>query len=322
MVKANRPPVVSARAISSQQRLLVGKGEHRLEQEHHVERAGRDRGDPRDLEATGKAAGALARDLDGAGAGVHPQIGAAQLPGDEPPGPGDAAAQVEHGDPGRDAGPARQRPDLAGAHEALLLDELAGGVRRHAGSPQGLDERSALVLLHGRSTRTQLTIPARTPDTLSPYCPRYPRTRRRPIGSRQVTGGTVRTVQAGPVTGLIAQVLLLAALAATVGLGGAGWVVGVTCGVVTIAALARGLARYGSDRLGPADWVTLARATLAVGVAALIADSFDRPAQVTLLVTLAAVALVLDAVDGWVARRTRDGVGAGRAASTARSTRS
>jgi phosphatidylglycerophosphate synthase len=68
---------------------------------------------------------------------------------------------------------------------------------------------------------------------------------------------------------------------------------------------ARGLSRYRADRLSPADWVTLARATLAVGVAALVADSFDRPAQVTMLVSLAAVALALDAVDGWVARRTR-----------------
>jgi phosphatidylglycerophosphate synthase len=59
------------------------------------------------------------------------------------------------------------------------------------------------------------------------------------------------------------------------------------------------------DRLGPADWVTLARATLAVGVAALVADSFDHPVPVTLLISLTVVALALDAVDGWVARRTR-----------------
>ena len=57
-------------------------------------------------------------------------------------------------------------------------------------------------------------------------------------------------------------------------------------------------------RLGPASWVTLARATLAVGVAALVADSFAHDTPVALLVTLAAVALALDPVDGWVARRT------------------
>ena len=56
--------------------------------------------------------------------------------------------------------------------------------------------------------------------------------------------------------------------------------------------------------LTPASWVTLARGTLAVGVAALAADSLAHGIPVALLVTLAAVALCLDAVDGWVARRT------------------
>ena len=63
------------------------------------------------------------------------------------------------------------------------------------------------------------------------------------------------------------------------------------------------LARAG-ERLGPASWVTLVRATLAVAVAALVADSFARATPVALLVTLAAVALALDLVDGWLARRT------------------
>jgi phosphatidylglycerophosphate synthase len=114
----------------------------------------------------------------------------------------------------------------------------------------------------------------------------------------------MRAVQAFPVTESIALVLMGAALALTVGLGEAGWVVGIICGVIMNAALVRGVLRYGHYRLGPADWVTLARATLAVGVAALVADSFDEPAHVTLLVTLSAVALALDAVDGWVARRS------------------
>ncbi|MBO0833597.1 MAG: CDP-alcohol phosphatidyltransferase family protein, partial [Actinobacteria bacterium] len=54
----------------------------------------------------------------------------------------------------------------------------------------------------------------------------------------------------------------------------------------------------------PADWVTLARAVLSGGVAGLVADSFGRPVSIIALVTLATVALVLDAVDGQVARRT------------------
>jgi phosphatidylglycerophosphate synthase len=118
-------------------------------------------------------------------------------------------------------------------------------------------------------------------------------------------GRTMRRVQASPVTGLIAPVLLIAALAGTAGLSAAGVVVGVICGVIMNAALARGLSRYRSDRLGPAGWVTLARATLAVGVAALVADSFAQAGSVALLVSLTVVALALDAVDGWVARRTR-----------------
>ena len=53
----------------------------------------------------------------------------------------------------------------------------------------------------------------------------------------------MRASQAGPAIGLIAQVLLLAVLAATAGLGAAGWLVGVACAAAMAAALARGLAR-------------------------------------------------------------------------------
>jgi phosphatidylglycerophosphate synthase len=99
--------------------------------------------------------------------------------------------------------------------------------------------------------------------------------------------------------------VLLAMLAAIARLSGSGWIVGVACAAIVNGALERGLAHYETDRLGPAGWVTLARASLAVGIAALVASSFDRHEPVALLVSLAAVALALDAVDGWVARRTR-----------------
>jgi hypothetical protein len=122
----------------------------------------------------------------------------------------------------------------------------------------------------------------------------------------------MRTVAAGPLTGLVAQMLLIAALAGGLALGGVGlsatgWVVGLACAAVVNAGLARGLSHFRPHRLAPADWVTLARATLVVGVAALVAGSFQRPVPVALPVSVAAVALVLDAVDGWVARRTRTG---------------
>jgi hypothetical protein len=62
--------------------------------------------------------------------------------------------------------------------------------------------------------------------------------------------------------------------------------------------------RYRVQHLAPADWVTLARATLAVGVAALVAESFVVPVPLALLLPLVSVTLALDAVDGWTARRT------------------
>ena len=101
-------------------------------------------------------------------------------------------------------------------------------------------------------------------------------------------------------TGLIAQLLLLAVLADRRARRG-GWIVGSPARDHGDGAGARPRA---SGRLGPASWVTLARATLAVGVAALAADSLANDPPVALLVTLAAVALCLDLVDGWVARRT------------------
>jgi phosphatidylglycerophosphate synthase len=111
----------------------------------------------------------------------------------------------------------------------------------------------------------------------------------------------VPAVRAGPVIGLAAQLGVLAMLTEMVGLGVGGWLAGVGYGIVTYAALASAL---GNDPLGPADRVTLSRATLVGGVAALTVESVSRPAPVAALVALASVALALDAVDGKVARRT------------------
>ena len=94
----------------------------------------------------------------------------------------------------------------------------------------------------------------------------------------------MRPVQTGPLIGLSTQLVLLGALAATVGLSGFGWGVGITCGVVTNAALARALVGYDDDGLRRADLVTLTRATLVGGVAALAGDAFVRSTPVTTLV--------------------------------------
>ncbi|HVU78011.1 MAG TPA: CDP-alcohol phosphatidyltransferase family protein [Gaiellaceae bacterium] len=116
--------------------------------------------------------------------------------------------------------------------------------------------------------------------------------------------GALLRAARGPLLGLSAQLLLLAALAGTVGLGLAGWVAGAATSLLLDGALAYALLRRRDARLGPADWVTFARATLSVGVAALVADSFWADPPRAALVTLASVALALDFVDGRVARST------------------
>lgn len=112
------------------------------------------------------------------------------------------------------------------------------------------------------------------------------------------------TVRVGPKVGLIVQVVLLAMLATTIGLGVAGWVTGAVYGFAMYAMLTRGLFAAGNAAFGPADWVTLTRATLVGCVTALTADSLAGHTQVAVLVAIATVALVLDALDGQVARRT------------------
>ena len=114
----------------------------------------------------------------------------------------------------------------------------------------------------------------------------------------------MQTVHQGTLSGLLAQIALLATLAGTVGLGVPGWLVGLAYGIAAAALLSRALRRSGAAGLGPADVVTSARSVLVGGVAALVADSFAHPVSVVALTGLAAATLALDAVDGRVARRT------------------
>jgi len=104
--------------------------------------------------------------------------------------------------------------------------------------------------------------------------------------------------------GVVAQAALLGVVVAAVGLGVRGWAIGLLTGVVINAWLARGLWAAGATAPGPANLVTLARATLVGAVAALVADASARSLPVPATLTLAAIALSLDLVDGWVARRT------------------
>ena len=115
----------------------------------------------------------------------------------------------------------------------------------------------------------------------------------------------MRRVHTGPLVGLVCMLALLRALSHTAGLDSTGWAVGLGFGACLYTALARALERHRLGRLGPADRVTLARAVLVGGIAAITAQSFGGPPLAAPLVALSAVALALDAVDGWVARRTR-----------------
>ena len=103
--------------------------------------------------------------------------------------------------------------------------------------------------------------------------------------------------------GVCVQVVLLALLWASVGLGLSGWLAGSAYAVVGCAILSHAFRRAGSHALGPANRVTLARATLIGGVTALAVPRLGERAPVVFVV-LAAVALILDTVDGRVARRT------------------
>ena len=74
--------------------------------------------------------------------------------------------------------------------------------------------------------------------------------------------------------------------------------------VISNALVLRGLQRRGSARFGPANTVTALRSTLVAVITGLVVASFTGPIPVPLLVALVAPALALDAIDGWVARRT------------------
>lgn len=121
---------------------------------------------------------------------------------------------------------------------------------------------------------------------------------------RLVQGRVRSRIPTGPLAGFAGLLVLLGVLAATTGLAVAGWLTGVMCGAGLAALTVRSMAHHRRDGLGPADRVTLTRAVLACGVAALTADSFGGRTPVAIFVALSTIALILDGVDGKVARRT------------------
>ena len=121
---------------------------------------------------------------------------------------------------------------------------------------------------------------------------------------RPVDQSALPAIRLATILGLLATAALLGIVSATVGLGIAGWITGLAVGAATAGLLATARRRSDQPAIQPADWVTLARALLIAGVAGLVADSFVRPVSSMALAIVATVALVLDAVDGQVARRT------------------
>jgi len=117
-------------------------------------------------------------------------------------------------------------------------------------------------------------------------------------------GAPLPSIRVATILGMLTTAALLGVLSATAGLGVAGWIAGLATGTAATALLATARMRSDQPAILPADWVTLTRTLLIAGVAGLVADSFGRPVSVTALVTLSAIALALDAVDGQVARRT------------------
>ncbi len=111
-------------------------------------------------------------------------------------------------------------------------------------------------------------------------------------------------IRVAALLGMLATAAPLGVVSATAGLDVVGWITGLVTGSAAAVLLVTARARSDEPAIHPADWVTLTRALLIAGVAGLVADSFGRPVPITALVTLSAVALVLDAVDGQVARRT------------------
>ncbi len=83
-----------------------------------------------------------------------------------------------------------------------------------------------------------------------------------------------------------------------------GWIAALAYLVTSTALLLLALRRRHALRFGWANAVTAARSASVGVIAGLVAASFLAPIPVPLLIGLTVPALALDAVDGWVARRT------------------
>ncbi|WP_344092357.1 CDP-alcohol phosphatidyltransferase family protein [Microbacterium deminutum] len=111
-------------------------------------------------------------------------------------------------------------------------------------------------------------------------------------------------VHLAPLSSVVGGLVGLVIVASSDGLSPAGWIAGCLYLIVSNLLLTRGLLRGGAARFGPANAATSIRSTLVGVITALVATSFTTQISVPLLIGLTAPALALDAVDGWLARRT------------------
>jgi len=114
----------------------------------------------------------------------------------------------------------------------------------------------------------------------------------------------MRPVHLAPLLSVLGGIAGLAVVARVDALSTAGWVAGCLYLVVSNGLLTRGLRTRHAAVFGWANAATAVRSTLVGVVTGMIATSFTEPISVALLVGLSAPALALDAVDGWLARRT------------------
>src|SRR5271170_1124374 len=113
----------------------------------------------------------------------------------------------------------------------------------------------------------------------------------------------MKTVQFAPLASVAAGVAVVAVVFLVDPLPFVGWLAAIVYVVVSNAILLVGLRRRGVDRFGAANAVTAMRSNLVGLITGLVAASFVAPIPVPLLVGLTVAALLLDGVDGWVARR-------------------
>lgn len=110
---------------------------------------------------------------------------------------------------------------------------------------------------------------------------------------------------AGSAAAVAVQLALLAGLEVTaVDLLWPAWCAALGVQLAGSLLLRRALAGAGRTWLGPADLVTVARSVLVCAVVGLAVQSWVAPVPGGVVAALGSVALALDLVDGWVARRT------------------